>query len=498
MVSTFLWIEFAIFLIIMIILSVYAARKTKTIEDFAISGANLGPYVLGLSFAATFFSAATFMGYPGYSYAWGYSNLWLFLSLIVAAPLGIIAVGKRIRKINTSQKSLSLPDWLGDYYNSDFLRVGTGLIMLFNVFYIASQFSAGAQIFQNMLGLSYTAGLIIIAVIVIAYVFFGGSYADVYTDAAQAILMVAAGIFVFISGIIFFGNGNINTAFTNITENLASQDASLVEIFNPISNYYGVSAVLGLFIVQFAFSSQPQLFNKVLSLKNPGDLRKMLFTYIFAAATCLLVLFGGLYARVALPDLDVPDQALLEYVAWGLPAFVAALIGVVILAAALSTTDGLFVVMSTVFANDIYRKVLVRRGIVKADEEKMNRTAMMLSRLAVLVVGAAAVIIVLNPPEFIGDFMWIGISGVSAGTLGPILYAVFAKKKASPRAAELSMIIGLVFYLIIVFTGIEQSPQAAGGWATCVGIASMWILASIFKRPDEGEKVTEEEIANVD
>ena len=60
------------------------------------------------------------------------------------------------------------------------------------------------------------------------------------------------------------------------------------------------------------------------------------------------------------------------------------------------------------------------------------------------------------------------------------------------------MIIGLVFYLIIVFTGIEQSPQAAGGWATCVGIASMWILASIFKRPDEGEKVTEEEIANVD
>src|SRR5690606_39918151 len=118
------------------------------------------------------------------------------------------------------------------------------------------------------------------------------------------------------------------------------------------------------------------------------------------------------------------------------PAFGAALVGVVILAAALSTTDGLFVVMSTVFANDIYRKVLVRRGIMKADEEKMNRTAMMLSRLAVLVVGAAAVIIVLNPPEFIGDFMWIGISGVSAGTLGPILYAVFAKKKASPRAAE--------------------------------------------------------------
>lgn len=483
MVSTYLWIELAIFIIAMVIISVYAAKKTKTIEDFAISGANLGPYVLGLSFAATFFSAATFMGYPGYSYAWGYSNLWLFLSLIGAGPIGILAVGKMVRKLNTTQKSLSLPDWLGDYYNSDFLRVGTGLVMLFNLFYIAAQFSAGAQIFQNMLGLSYLTGLIIIAVIVIAYVFVGGSYADVYTDAAQAILMIITGVIVFVSGIIFFGNGNINTAFNNITENLASQDENLLRVFNPDSNYYAATAVLGLFIIQFAFSSQPQLFNKVLSLKNPKDMRKMIITYVITALLCLLVLFGGLYARVAVPGLELPDQSLLEYVTWGMPAALAAFVGVVILAAALSTTDGLFVVMSTVFANDIYRKVLVRRGMIHADEEKVNRVALKISRYAVILVGIAAMLIVLNPPKFLGDFMWIGISGVSASTLGPVLYAVFVRRRASARAAEASMVIGLVSYLIIFFTGIESSPQAAGGWAVLIGIAVMWILASILKRP---------------
>lgn len=268
MVSTYLWVLFTLFMLIMVGVSVYAARKTKTMEDFAISGASLGPYVLGLSLAATLFSAATFMGYPGYSYAWGFSNLWLYLAIFISAPLGFITIAKTVYKQNEFQKSLSLPDWLGDYYNSDFLRVGSGLIMLFNLFYIAAQFSAGAQIFQNMLGLSYHTGLIAIAVIVVGYVYVGGSYADVYTDAVQAVMMAVTGVIVFVSGIIFFGDGSITSTLKNVSDNLAEQDGKLLEVFNPESNYYAISAIIGLLIIQFSFSAQPQLFNKVLSLKH--------------------------------------------------------------------------------------------------------------------------------------------------------------------------------------------------------------------------------------
>jgi len=124
MIGIYLWVEFILFMLVMVVLSYIAAKKTKTIEDFAISGASLGPIVLGLSFAATFFSAATFMGYPGFSYAWGYSNLWLFLSLICAAPLGISAVANVVRKANPEQKPLALPDWGRDYSTSYLLRFG--------------------------------------------------------------------------------------------------------------------------------------------------------------------------------------------------------------------------------------------------------------------------------------------------------------------------------------------------------------------------------------
>lgn len=487
-ISTHLWIQFGVFMAIMVGVSMYAARKTKTMEDFAISGGTLGPYVLGLSLAATLFSAATFMGYPGYSYAWGLSNLWLYLAIFIGAPLGFITIAKTAYKRNQEQQSLSLPDWLGDYYDSDILRVGTGLIMLFNLFYIAAQFSAGAQIFQNMLNLNYLTGLILIAVIVVAYVYVGGSYADVYTDAVQAIMMAATGIIVFLSGLYFFGDWSISKTFQAITDNFKEQDMQLLSVFNPDSNYYAISAVLGLLIIQFSFASQPQLFNKVLSLKNEKDLRKMIIVYIFAAAASLFVLFGGFFARMAVPGLEQADLALLEYVAWGFPAALAAFVAVVILAAALSTTDGLFVVMSTVFANDIYKKVLVKRGIIKTTPEKADATALKISRIVVLIVGLLAALIVLNPPPFLADLMWVGISGVSAGTLGPVMYAVFGKKKAHRRAAEGSMFIGLAFYLVIVFTGLEPSPLAAGGWSTLVGIITMFVLANLLPRPAEATK----------
>src|SRR5690625_3082896 len=193
----YLIVGFLIFLMIMGWLGYLATKRTKSMSDFAIGDASLGPIVLGLSFTATALSAATFLGYPGWSYEWGLSNMWIYLALLGAGPLGILVVAKRARKLNISQKSLSLPDWLGDYYNSDFLRVGSAIIMLFNIFYIAAQFAAGAMIFEYMLDMSYTTGLYIITIIVVIYVFAGGTFADIYTDAAQAIIMVIAGIALF-------------------------------------------------------------------------------------------------------------------------------------------------------------------------------------------------------------------------------------------------------------------------------------------------------------
>lgn len=490
-IQIYMGIGLALFLAALLALALVAYKKTSTMADFAIAGAKIGPVTLGLAFAATFFSAATFVGYTGWAYQWGLSTLWIFLTLIFASPLGLILVAKRARQMNVAQGSLSLPDWLGDRYGSDFVRVTVALITLFNLFYIAAQFSAGALVFNQLLDVPYVVGLVVIAVIVVGYTYGGGSFADIYTDAFQAVLMVIMGVLVFVSGFWVFQSGFTGVMET-VTSSLAERGPEMVAPINPDSGvFYSVQAVIGAFVIQFAFAAQPQLFNKVLALEKPQDMAKMIAVYVSAAVCFLVVIFGGLYAAATVPDLESADQAIFAYATVAFPVVVVALLGVVVLAAAMSTSDGIFVVISTSIANDIYAKFLVPRGYVKTAPEKVDANALKISRVVTVLTGIAATLLVIEPPAFIGTFIWIGISGVAAGTLGPLLVGLFLPARASATAAKISVVGGLGCYLVILFWGFEKSVLAAGAWAVLLGVAIM-LLASLVFKPTGTERLTEE------
>lgn len=480
-------IGLALFLALMAWLGWLGYKRTKTVADFAIAGADMGPVVLGLAFAATFFSAATFVGYTGWAYGWGLSSLWIVLTLILASPLGLIVVAKRVRATNTHQKSLSLPDWLGDRYGSNFVRTFVALATMFNLFYIGAQLSAGALIFEQLLDLPYVVGLIAIAFIVTVYTVGGGSFADIYTDAAQAILMCIMGVLVLVSGFWVFNKG-----FTGIMEEvsatLESQGPEMVAVVNPDSGiFYSVPAIIGAFVIQFAFSSQPQLFNKVLALREPRDMAKMIVTYVLCAIAFLAVVFGGFYAVVVAPGLEVADQAIFAYAQVAFPVVLVALLGVAIMAAAMSTSDGIFVVISTSVANDIYRKFLVAKGLMGKglSTEQVDERTLSISRWATVLTGVAATLLVINPPEFIGSFIWIGISGVASATLGPILVALFLPRLARTRAAIASSVGGLGSYLVIHLIGFEPSTMAAGAWAVLIGLAIMIVAGYLFRNDQD-------------
>jgi sodium/pantothenate symporter len=480
-IQLYMTIGLLLFLAVMAVLGYMGYRRTASMADFAIAGASMGPVVLGLAFAATFFSAATFVGYTGWAYGWGLSVLWIVLTLILASPMGLIVVAKRVRSMNTHQGSLSLPDWLGDRYGSDFVRVTVALATLFNLFYIGAQFSAGALIFKQLLGVPYLVGLVVIAAIVVAYTYGGGSFADIYTDAAQAVLMAIVGILVFLSGFWVFRSG-FTGVMESVTGALAAEGEAKVSVLNPESGiFYSVPAIIGAFIIQFAFSSQPQLFNKVLALRDPRDMAKMILTYVLCAIAFLSVVFGGLYAAAKVPGLEKADQAIFEYVLVAFPPILVALFGVTVLAAAMSTSDGIFVVISTSVANDIYRKFLVARGFVKTPADRVDATTLRISRIVTLLTGVAATALVVNPPEFIGTFIWIGISGVASATLGPILVGLFFPRLASANAAKVSIVAGIGSYLVIHFIGFEKSTLAAGAWAVCIGVAAMFAASLVFR-----------------
>lgn len=348
--KTCLYVGFALYTIFVIYVGFIGSKKIKGLSDFAVASESMGPISLGLAFAASFFSAATFLGYVGYAYAWGASALWIFLAIFGGSTLGFIVIAKGVRDSNTKIKALSLPDWLGEMYKSDFLRALVSIIVMIQMFYVAGQLSAGGTLLSGLLDIDYSTAVIAVTVVTIVYVTLGGLFADVYTSIGQTCLMMFAGVIVFLSGFFFFKGG-----ITEVSTIIAARDPLLTAVINPKSlHMYSYATVFGVILIEFAFSGQPQLLTKILALKDPKDMKKMIWTWIVASFCCMLVIFGGLYMLALNPDLQQPDYAVVEYVRAYFHPIISTLLAVSIVAALMSTACGLLLVMTTCIANDLY------------------------------------------------------------------------------------------------------------------------------------------------
>lgn len=484
--ETYLLGGIGLFLVIVVILAYIGWNKTNNMSDFALAGETLGPYMLGAAYAATFFSAATFVGYVGWSYDFGLSNIWLFLTLIGASPIALVLIAKQVRESNTELRALSLPDWLGAYYDSQIMRVGAAVSVMFNLFYIGAQFSAGAQMFEVLLGWDYITGLTFVALLVTLYVLAGASYADIYTDAVQGLLMAIMGLIIFLSAF-----GTLNTGptgfFSTISSGLSSQDVSLIRPINSDSTvYFSTFAITSIFVLQFAFAAQPQLFNKVLALNDPKNLRKMIGTYVFLALLFLLVIFAGFYLRVLDPGLEAADQAIFIYVESYFPPIVAAFLGVVILSAALSTTDGHYIVLSTAVGNDIFRRFLVDEGYIEMEDKRADRVARYIAQMMVVVIGVIAYLLVINPPAYIGAIVWVGIAGVAAATVPSVLFGVIFPDFVTRKGAIASLVVGGVGYILVALFYENPSVFIKGAIAL---IASSIVMLAVSAITDQENAV---------
>ena len=451
--NTWMICGLALYVCFVIYVGFLGAKKIKGLSDFAVAGESMGPIPLGLAFAASFFSAATFMGYVGFCYAWGSTGMWIFLAIFCASTLGFILLAKGVRNSNVELKSISMADWLAKRYNSDVLRGLCSIVFIIQIFYIAGQFSAGGSLLSGMIdGLDYTTAIIGVAIITVLYVTVGGLFADVYTSIGQMCLMIFAGVFVFVSGLMLFKGG-----------------------------LYSYATIFGVMFIEFAFAGQPQLLNKIMALKNPKDMSKMIWTWIFASFCCLLVMFGGLYMRAINPSLKVADNAVIEYVKLFHPV-ISTILSVAIVAALMSTACGLILVITTCISNDLFLKTLVKHGIINMEEEKAERFAYGLTKILPAIIGAISLYLVFNPPPFMGVMVWIGISGVSAATLAPLIFALFLPKIANSKAAIIGAIVGegVYFYLYLI-AHIERSVMAAGAWGVLVSFVVMFVLGSLWK-----------------
>jgi len=283
---------------------------------------------------------------------------------------------------------------------------------------------------------------------------------------------------------------------------------SSLSLTNPIFN--STWDIFAIFFAHLPLGLLPHVGNKLWALKNDADQKKFItiafiFGMILPAITC-----GGILARAILGDALLleganPNHAIPELFIATLPAWVAALICSGVLAAVMSTADGLVVSTAQIFANDIFRRTIAPKYMQKTSDARIDKIGLYISRIATVLVLIVAIWIAWSTREMnVALLVWIGIGGMMAATAAPMFLGVLWK--GATRVGALSGFVagGLVFSLMhgvgfdaswlgnghleIVGTFLEEQKINPFACATIGGLCSivtMYLVSQVTEKPSE-------------
>ena len=419
------WLFLAGYIVAMSVFGYLGSRRVGGADDFAVARGGYGPLVLALAFASTAASGATFLGLPGLTYTFGLSTLWIAFLYPVGLYLGVMICQRTIGRYGNLAGARSIPEYLGERYQSEALRVSAAVFSLILLFYLAGQLVAGLVMFEMMLGLTEGWALAITTAVLLGYVTLGGAHADILTDGAQGLLMVVLAAVILVLFMMGAGNGG----FAMLLENMRLQEPRLLEPFHPgAAITASVWSFVSLVVAHIPLGLLPHIGNKLWALKGERARTRFLAMAFTFGMILPAITLGGALARGALGDGLLAggdggaNTALPALFLEIFPTWLAALLGVGILAAVMSTADGLVISTSQVFANDIFRRSIAPRWFAHRKPVELDRDVLTISRIVTVfvLVGSAALAWAVMDMNVV-LLVWVGIGGFTASLAGPLV-----------------------------------------------------------------------------
>lgn len=166
-------------------------RETKTAADYMVAGRSIHPFVMALSYGATFISTSAIVGFGGVAGMFGMSLLWLtFLNIFVGIFIAFVVLAGPTRRMGHHLDAHTFPELLGRRYSSKGIQIFAGLVIfLFIPLYAAAVLIGGTAFIASQFGVSYNVALLVFSVIIAVYVIMGGLKGVMYTDALQGAIM---------------------------------------------------------------------------------------------------------------------------------------------------------------------------------------------------------------------------------------------------------------------------------------------------------------------
>jgi SSS family solute:Na+ symporter/sodium/pantothenate symporter len=459
------WSLFSAYLLATAYLSWLGYKRTRDFSSFAIGAGDLSPLVVGVTLAASTASAATFIINPGFIYVDGLSA-WIHMvpGTFLGAMTMISLLSFRFRRIGAAAGALTIPDWIGRRYQSPAFALFFGIANLLSFAFVVLLVGGISIVMQQLLGVGNTTALLITLSFVTGYVFVGGTYAHAYTNLLQGGLMIGVALLVLASGLPL-----LLAEDPGFVEALRAQDPGLLAAVKPDGRLFNdvFSIYVAGFLVGAAVVCQPHILTKALYVRSDRAVRDYLLVFAGLFLLFLLLATVGLYARIAVPPEQLLDPAsglvrqdwvMTEYLKTVFPDWVFAPIAVVLLAAAMSTLDGLLVGLSTITANDILLN-LMRRAGWRASAQTQMQWAYRASHGVLVLIAVAAFAVLRDPPPLLGIYGQVGVYGLVLAAVPPLLAGVWLPR-APLAPVWISSVLAVAVYFLLYARGAEVFPEA--------------------------------------
>ncbi len=347
------WVVLAVYFVAIVGIAWWALRKeTQSADDYFLAGRHVGWFVIGASVFASNVGSEHIVGLAGTGASsglvLGHYELHSWLILL----LGWVFVPFYMRS-----RVFTMPEFLELRYGPS-ARWFLSIIML--VGYVLTKISvtiyAGAVVFQVLLGIEFWTGATIVVLLTGAYTVVGGLRAVLYTEALQAIVLIAASVTITVIGLIEIGGPGELVAIVGPEKFNMFLPADHPDF--PWTGMVFAPPIVGLWY----WCTDQYIVQRVIAGRNETEARRgTIFAGYLKLLPFFIFLVPGLIAFALAQsgrlELAEADQAFPALVATLLPAGLRGLVAGGLLAALMSSLAAVFNSSSTIFTMDIYKKL---------------------------------------------------------------------------------------------------------------------------------------------
>lgn len=374
-----------VYLAIIGYLSLRAWSRTNSTSDYLVAGREIHPFVMAISYGATFVSTSAIIGFGGAAAVFGMSLQWLtFLTIIIGIFIAFVFFGRRTRVMGLNLNAHTFPEFLGLRFESTRLQGATAaLIFIAMPLYASVVLMGGAKFVAQILTVDYNIALFFLTIIIAVYVIMGGLKAVMYTDAFQGSIMFLG--MVTLLCVTYYKLGGIITAH----EKLTGMKEIAISIFGAKghtgwtnfptfgSEYWMIVVTTIILGVGIGVLAQPQLIVRFMTVKSNRELNRAvliggIFILIVVGVSFVIGPLSNVFfyyqnpqtmGKIALIAADKNVAQIIPlYISAAMPQWFTALFMITLLSAAMSTLSSQFHAMGAALGRDIYEKALGQTG----------------------------------------------------------------------------------------------------------------------------------------